>query len=85
MSTSHTDTHPTAEKVQIDLLRQASPRRRVALVRSLSRTVIELSRRAIRRANPDASEDEVLLIFVSLHYGEDLAAAVRHDLERRKA
>ena len=76
------DTHPDAEKVQLDLLRNASTARRFALVRSLSRTVIGLSRRAIRRANPSAGELEIARAFISLHYGEKLAELVYRELKR---
>lgn len=78
------DTRPDAEAVQIALLRRASPARKLRLVRSLTATVVGWSRRAIRRANPEADEREVLLRFVALHYGEDLAAAVRRHLEERE-
>ena len=78
-----TDTDPAAEKVQVDLLRRAGLKRRFALARSLSRTAMGLSRRAIRRANPEASDQEKLLAFVSLHYGEEIAQAVRRYLEGR--
>lgn len=83
MSTLSADTNRAAEEVQVALLRQASLQRRFSLVRSMSRTVIGLSRRAIRRANPDASDQENLLNFVSLHYGEDLAKEVLSYLEER--
>jgi hypothetical protein len=39
---------------------------------SLAETAIQLSRRAIQRANPTYSELEVNLAFVTYHYGEDL-------------
>jgi hypothetical protein len=84
MGTLSRDTSPDAERVQIELLRAATPSRRLALVRSLSATVVDLSRRAIRRAHPDLSEREVLLRWVALHYGEELAERVRaYTAERR--
>lgn len=73
-----------ADAVQLELLRRAGPARRFALARSLSASVIELSRHAIRERNPELSEQEVGLRFVALHYGEDLAAKVRAYLERRR-
>ncbi|MFH1038260.1 MAG: hypothetical protein V1789_06280 [PVC group bacterium] len=79
------DTNSSAEKVQLDLLRQASVAERFSLARSLSRTVIRLSRRAIARANPQMNEDEVNLQFISLHYGSDLADRLRDYLKRGKA
>lgn len=77
------DTHAEARAVQIELLRQASPARRFAITSPLSRTVIELSRRALRRAMPNATDKEILLRWVELHFGADLAAAVSRDLARR--
>jgi hypothetical protein len=84
MKTQSRDTHPDAERIQIELLRSASVARRMSLVRSLSRSVIELARRGIARADSRLNEDEVALRFVELHYGRDLAERLRADLERRK-
>jgi hypothetical protein len=77
------DTDPEAEKVQIELLRQASISRRIALALSLSETVIQLARNAIRIQNPNFSDRDVLLRFVSIHYGQELAESVRKDLQQR--
>jgi hypothetical protein len=65
------------------LLRQASIAKRLAVMRSLSRTTIQLSRRAIHRANPTYSQLDVNLAFVAYHYGEELAQSLRRYLERR--
>ena len=77
------DTHPDAEKVQIDLLRKASNSERFGLMCSLTATAISLSRRAIARANPDLSPQEVDLKFVELHYGKGLSGRLRGYLETR--
>jgi hypothetical protein len=77
------DTELQAEMVQLDLLRKASVARRTAIVFSLSETVIELARKAIRRHEPNLSEHEVLLRFVAIHYGSELAERLRMDLRRR--
>jgi hypothetical protein len=78
------DTHPDAERVQIDLLRQATPERRAALALSLSQHVAYLARQAIRRVNPGASETEIDLQYVALHYGQDLADRLRAYLDTRR-
>ena len=78
------DTAPQAERVQIELIRQSSVARRISIVRSLSQTVMYLSRRAIQRANPSLSEREVDLAFVELHYGKDLAERLRSYMERKQ-
>ena len=74
------DTDPEAEARQIALLRAAGPSRRVGTALALSATVIALARRALGRAMPNASELEVQLRFVELHYGRDLADGVRRTL-----
>ena len=71
------DTAPAIAKKQIELLRAAGPQRRVALALSLSQSVIDLSRRALRRRMPDASKEELGLAFVELHYGSEVADMVR--------
>jgi len=68
-----TDTHPDVAARQVELLRAANPARRFALARSLTRTVIMLSRRALRRRRPHATEKELDREFVELHYGEEVA------------
>ena len=73
MKTQSIDTHPKAEAVQIALLLQASPVKRAWLLRSLSQTVFRLSQRAIRKANPQLTEQELKVLFVRHCYGDDLA------------
>ena len=71
------DTSKAAAQVQIELLRSAGCARRAELARSLSRTVIDLSRAALRERMPGASERDVLNRWVALNYGSDLAERVR--------
>jgi len=63
------DTHPAARAHQIALLRAASPARRFGIARSLTLHMAALSRRALRRRNPDASEAELDRLFAEFHYG----------------
>lgn len=63
------------------LLRQATFARRLAVMQSLSQTTIQLSRRAIQRANPTYGKLELNLAFVAYHYGEELAEQLRHYME----
>lgn len=84
MKTQSEDTHPDAERVQIELLRRASVEQRVRLACNMSETVMQLAWRAIQRANPDATEDEVALKFVAVHYGKDLESRLRKYLSRRQ-
>jgi hypothetical protein len=78
------DTTADVERVQVALLRAASVSRRLRLAFGLSATAITLARRAIARAHPEASSEERDLLFVELHYGLNLARALRADLERRR-
>jgi len=78
-----TDTAPDAERVQVNLLRAAPVARRLHLALSLSATVIGAARRALARAQPHASPRELDLRFVELHYGADVAAGLRAELDRR--
>ncbi len=77
------DTHPEAERVQIQLLQEAGTARRLALAFSLTQTALELSRDGIRHRYPALTERERRLKFAALCYGEDLAHRVRADLMRR--
>jgi len=73
MRTQSSDTHPKAEKVLISLLRNAGTARKFSQVRSLSQTTLQLSRRALARANKDLTERQIDVLFVSHHYGKELA------------
>jgi hypothetical protein len=69
--------------VQLKLFRRATPAHRFALARSLSATMIELARTAIRRRHPEWDDREVLLEFARVHYGAELAERVRAHLACR--
>lgn len=78
------DTSTEAERVQIELIRAAPVSRRLRIAWSLSATVIGVARRALAKAQPGSSPEELDLRFVELHYGADLASALRADLSRRQ-
>jgi len=77
------DTHPEAERVQIELLRKTKGVQRIAQLRSLTSFAIGLSRRAIARANPHLDQYEVDMLWVEYTYGKELAAKLRR-YPRRK-
>ena len=79
------DTTREAERVQAALIRAAPVARRLRLAFGLSATVIGLAKRAIARANPAESNEEIELRFVAFHYGRDLADSVKDELQRRRA
>lgn len=78
------NTHSKAEQALISLLKEKCTSEKMSLVRSLSQTVVQLSRRAIARANPDIDKDQIDLIFINLHYGEDLAKKVQRYKNSKK-
>ena len=73
------DTSPAALARQVELMRAAGPARRFGLACSLTHTVCELSRRALRRRNPDATKAELDRAFAELHYGEALVRRLMGD------
>jgi hypothetical protein len=76
------DTNPRTEQVLISLIRQSTIPKRLARMRSMSQSVIDLSRRAIMRTNKNASEAELSILFVRHFYGEAIARSFRRFLER---
>lgn len=83
MITQSPDTQPDTERKMISLIRKATPTEKINQVRSLSQTVIQLSKRAIARANPNLSNLDIDLLFISYHYGEELAGRLRKYLAER--
>lgn len=76
------DTNPKMKKMQIALIRKAGIAKRTMRMRSLSQTVVNLSRRAIARTHPGSNQREIDLIFVSLHYGDAIAHRLKNYLDR---
>ena len=74
-----TDTSAEALARQVELVRAASVARRFETARSLTRIVAALSRRALRRRNPDATEAEIDRAFAELHYGAALVRRLMGD------
>lgn len=75
------DTHPDAERVQIELLRRKTPAERLAMARRLSDLVVRMSRQAIARRHPDWTPQQVKLAWIEMSYGRELADQVRDYLE----
>ena len=84
MRPQSTDTHPDAERVQMELLRKMGQTRRLGLALDLSATTITLARRAIARRHPELSADEQSVLFVEMHYGSELAEGYRRALLERR-
>ena len=83
MVTQSSDTNSKMEELQVSLIRNSSIAKRISRLRSLTRSTIWLSRRAIMRANPGLNEKELDLKFVSFHYGEKLANLLRKYMDNK--
>lgn len=79
------DTNDAMMRAQVALLRAAGDARRATLMRSLSRTVVDLSRRALADRAQRADAGEVALRWAGLHYGADIEARVRAYLAARRS
>jgi len=75
-----TDTSVDALEMQIALLRRASLGQRLQLTADLTTAAAELSRSAIRRANPQMTDLQAKLQWAELHYGKKLADDLRRHL-----
>jgi hypothetical protein len=82
--TRSADTHEEADRIQIELLRSATPARRAALALSLSASVVGLSRRALARQDPEADDESLGVRFVELNYGRAIATGLAAFLRTRR-
>ena len=76
------DTDPEIEEKLISLIRLSPVSRLLSHMRSLSQTVLSLSRRALSRAHAPRSDREQSVTFVRFFYGEPLAENFRRWLDR---
>ncbi len=83
MRTQSEDTSPEMERMQIELIRKATPAKRFAIMQAWSQLLIEANKQRIRKDHPGIGEEEISLVFVARHYGQALADALRDDLARR--
>ena len=70
------DTDPTVRRLQIESLRRMTMAQRHAITEDLTATVVQLSRDAIAARMPGASRGDVMLRWIELVYGKDLADRV---------
>lgn len=84
MNSELDETPPEEEKALIEWLQKKTPAQRLELGLSLTQANIERIREDIRLANPNASKEELDLIFVEVNYGKELADRVRTYLARRR-
>ncbi len=76
MASGWTDTRPDAERVQIDLMRQAPSWRKLELLGQLSQTVRLLAASGLRERYPNATGQELRRRLADLLLGTEMAARV---------
>lgn len=76
------DTDAEARRIQLQVLRGMTEAQRVAAAEELTKITVHLSRTALREEMPGASESQVLLRWIELVYGKELAARVAPFAER---
>ena len=76
MASGRTDTRPDAERVQIELMRQAPSWRKLELLGQLNQTVRLLAVSGLRQRYPDATDRELRRRLADLLLGTEMAARV---------
>ena len=76
MGTLSGDTHPQAEKIQIEIIRRMPPWKKFALVDDLNETVRAFAVRGLEQSHPNASPATIRRMLAELMLGEELACRV---------
>jgi len=84
MKTQSIDTYPETERVLISLIRKLSLSEKLSQILSLSQMTIQLSKRAIARANRNLDVDQIKLLFIDYHYGKHLAEQVKKYIDKSR-
>ncbi len=81
MSGLFSDTDPKMEALQIQLLRQASPTRKMNMLAQLNASARRLALTGLRTRYPQAGEAELRRRLAGLLLGEELACKVYGEIE----
>ena len=76
MNRYSSDTHPDMEALQIRLLREAPPWRKMEMLVSLNASARQIALSGLRRRYPQATQSELNRRLADLLLGEDLARKV---------
>ncbi len=76
MSSYYSDTQPESEALQIQLLRQAPPWRKLEMMAQLNASARQLADQGLRQRFPLAGESELRRRLAGLVLGEELASKV---------
>jgi len=80
MNVLYSDTHPKMEALQIQLLRQATPARKMEMLAQLNASARTLALMGLRSRYPQAGEAELRRRLAGLLLGEELARKVYGDI-----
>ena len=80
MKTQSPDTSLDAELVLIEMIRKAPVSKRFAFVQAWTASMLEAGSQYVRQLHPQASDEEVRLLFIEQQYGKDLADDLRRAL-----
>ncbi|MGD8402080.1 MAG: hypothetical protein PVJ21_00350 [Anaerolineales bacterium] len=84
-STPLTDTSPAAERLQIELMRQAPTWRKAYLVGQMTESIRLLTYTGLRQRHPQATPDQLRRMLAELWLGPELAARVYGPLPEENA
>ncbi len=84
MTALYSDTHPKMEALQIQLLRQASPTRKMNMLAQLNASAQMLALTGLRAQYPQASEAELRRTLADLLLGKELAHKVYGETSHAK-
>jgi hypothetical protein len=79
MSGYYSDTHPKIEALQIKLLRETPPWRKMEMLTRLNASARELALAGLRRRYPHANQAEIQRRLADLLLGDELACKVYGD------
>ncbi len=83
MNSFYSDTHPKMEALQIKLLRETPPWRKMEMLAELNKAARELALAGLRQRYPEADETKLLRYLGNILLGSDLAGRVCAELEER--
>ena len=75
------DTSPAVSAAELELLRRMGPGGRLQAGLRFSRSMIALSRAALRRRNPGLDEHALRLLWIEQTYGAELARKVERHMD----
>ena len=83
MNSFYSDTNPKMEALQIRLLRETPPWRKMEMLAELNKAARELALAGLRQRYPEANETTLLRYLGNILLGSDIAGRVCAELEDR--